>query len=209
MRFKSLLPFLLLCMAPAHGDELSVCYNYGCASTATVHFRGAQLLRAKSLFAWANDPATERDAISRAIGIMQIFAGGETPIINDKGGNLADEGINGSMDCIDHTHTTSAFLRLMEERGWLKFHRTLEPVSRPYQLIGTHWAARIAETASEREFIVDAWFFDHGHPAAIFTFEDWMAGAEPAVETTATGGALDFLQRLPAGEEIRVTEWAR
>lgn len=180
MRIKhALLPFVFLCVTAAHGDEAAICYDYGCASTATVHFRGAHLLHIKNLLSQADSAAAERQAIAQAIGVMQVFAGEQSPIFNDKGGNLDDDGVAGRMDCVDHAHTTSAFLNLLAGRGWLKFHEIREPASRPYLLISSHWAAHIAEIENGQEFIVDAWFFDHGHPASIFALEDWMNGAEP------------------------------
>lgn len=180
MRINRALLFLtLLGATTAHAGEVSICYDYGCASSALVRFQDAQLLETRNLFTLAESAEAERKAIARAIGTMQMIAGEQSPIFNDKGGNLEDEGQVGRMDCIDHTYTTGAFLALMAQRGWLRFHEIREPVSRPYLLIGSHWAARIAELESGREFVVDAWFFDHGHPASIFSLEDWSAGAEP------------------------------
>lgn len=163
----------------AHADEITVCYNYGCARSAEIQLRGAQLSRIHMLFAWIDNAEEEREAISRAIGLFQIAAGQQTPTFRDRGRNLPDEGVDGRMDCIDHARNTSEYLRLMEERGWLQFHRALEPVKRAPWIVNEHWSARIAERESGEEFVVDSWFFDNGHPAAIFTLEEWMKGAEP------------------------------
>jgi hypothetical protein len=163
----------------ARADEISICYNYGCARNAEIHLRGAELSRIRMLLASVDDAAEERQAISHAIGLFQMFAGQQTPTFRDRGRNIPDEGIDGRMDCIDHAHNTSAYLRLMEERDWLQFHRVLEPLKRAPLIFNEHWSARIAEKESREEFVVDSWFFDNGHPAAIFTLEEWMKGAEP------------------------------
>lgn len=163
----------------AHADEISICYNYGCARSAEVKLRGPELSRINMLFAWIDGAEGERQAISLAIGLFQFFAGQQTPTFRDRGYNIPDEGVDGRMDCIDHAHNTSAYLRLMEEHGWLRFHRILEPVKRAPLIFNEHWSARIAEKESGTEFVVDSWFFDNGHPAAIFTLEEWMKGAEP------------------------------
>lgn len=163
----------------AYADKVAICYNYGCAASAEVKLRGAELSRINLLFAWINDAAEERQAISQAIGLFQMSSGEQTPTFRDRGLNFADEGVDGRMDCIDHAHNTSAYLRLMEEREWLRFHQVLEPVKRAPLIFNEHWSARIAEKENGAEFVVDSWFFDNGHPAAIFTLAEWMKGAEP------------------------------
>lgn len=162
-----------------HADEVTICYNYGCAASAEVKLRGVELSHINMLFAWIDSAEGERQAISQAVGLFQFFAGQQTPTFRDRGRNIPDEGADGRMDCIDHAHNTSAYLRLMEERGWLRFHRVLEPVKRAPLIFNEHWSARIAEKESGAEFVVDSWFFDNGHPAAIFTLAEWMKGAEP------------------------------
>lgn len=163
----------------AETDELSICYNYGCATQSVAHLRGAELSRVHMLFAWVENAEEERNAIAEAVGLLQAFAGQQTPIFRDRGRNLADDGVDGRMDCIDHSRNNTLYLNLMEERGWLKFHTTLEPARRAPLIVNEHWSARIAERESGHEFVVDSWFFDNGHPAAIFPLQEWMNGAEP------------------------------
>lgn len=171
---------MLWSVAPvAHADEVSICYNYGCARHAEIQLRGAHLSRIHLLFSWVGNAEEERQAISLAIGQFQTSAGEQTPTFRDRGRNFPDEGVDGRMDCIDHAHNTSAYLRLLEERGWLRFHQVLEPVKRAPLIFNEHWSARIVEKESGAEFVVDSWFFDNGHPAAIFTLAEWMKGAEP------------------------------
>ncbi len=163
----------------AHADEVSICYNYNCSRHANIFLSNTDLSRINMQFAWTDSVEEERKAISQAIGLFQIFAGQQTPTFRDRGRNIPDEGVDGRMDCIDHAHNSSAYLRLMEERGWLRFHRVLDPVKRAPLIFNEHWSARIADKESGEEFVVDSWFFDNGHPAAIFTLAEWMKGAEP------------------------------
>ncbi|MDP2783431.1 MAG: hypothetical protein Q8O38_02370 [Sulfurimicrobium sp.] len=179
MRRGSLFLLLLYCTLPAYGEEFSICYNYSCATHGTVHLRGAQLSRIGMLFSWVQDAAAEREAIAQAMGLFITVAGQQTPTFLDRGGNLADDGVDGRMDCIDHAHNATLYLNLMEERGWLKFHQVLDPVKRAPLLFNEHWAARIVEQENGQEFVVDSWFFDPGHPAAIFTLDEWKSGAKP------------------------------
>lgn len=179
MRPGSLFLLLLCCTSAAYGDELSICYNYGCASHGTVHLRDAQLARIRMLFTWVQNAAAERQAIAQAVGLFFTFAGQQTPVSHDRGGNAADDGVDGRMDCIDHAHNATLYLNVMEQHGWLRFHKVLDAVKRAPLLFNDHWAAHIVERESGQEFVVDSWFFDPGHPAAIFTLDEWKSGAEP------------------------------
>lgn len=172
---------LLVCLRlGATADELTICYNYNCAVKADIVFSAKQLLQVGALFKTLPSAETERTSISKAIGLFETFSGEQTPTNNDRGGNVADDGIDGRMDCIDHSHNTTAYLHLMENHGWLKFHRVLEAVRRAPFIVNDHWAARIQEKQGRQEFIVDSWFFDNGQPAAVFTLDDWLNGASPS-----------------------------
>jgi hypothetical protein len=163
----------------ALADEVTICYNYGCYTGAQVNYSDAQLATLHQLLAAAGDAAAEREAISVAIGRMYGIAGEQTPIWRDKGGNYADGGVNGQMDCIDHSTNTDSFLRLLQARGWLRFHEVLQPLRRIRFIVAVHWAARIRDRDTQRAYAVDSWYFDNGQPAAILTIEDWLAGKRP------------------------------
>ncbi len=166
----------------AHADEVTICYNYGCYARALVDYSEEQLAPLQQQLAAAGDASAERGAISAVIGRMYAIAGERTPVWRDKGGNYADGGENGKMDCIDHSTNTSAFLRLLQAHGWLRYHGVLEPLMRRRFFFAEHWAARIRERETRRVYIVDSWFFDNGHPAAVMPVEDWLAGKTPRVQ---------------------------
>ncbi len=170
---------LIWCGGARAADQVTICYNYDCAVHATVTFTDSQMKHIKELFRGLPDAAAERAAIGRAIGLFETFAGEQTPTYRDKGGDENDDGVDGRMDCIDHAHNSTAYLRLLERDGYLRFHRVLDPVERAPWLVNVHWAALIEETASKREYVVDSWFFDNGHPAVIFDLGDWKRGARP------------------------------
>jgi hypothetical protein len=163
----------------ARADQLTICYNYGCYSKAPVDYSEQQLGSVRELLEAADDAAAEREAISRAIGRMYAIAGEQTPVWRDKGGDYADGGVDGRMDCIDHSTNTTEFLKLFQARGWLRFHEVLEPLMRARFIVAVHWAARIRERGSQRAYVVDGWYFDNGHPAAVFAVEEWLAGKKP------------------------------
>lgn len=177
----ALLGALALPAASAHADEVTLCYNYGCYSRAPVEFSEAQLESLHRTLAAATDASAERAAISAVIGRMYAIAGEQTPVWRDKGGNYADGGENGKMDCIDHSTDTTAFLRLLQAHGWLRFHEVLTPLKRRRFLIAVHWGARMRDRDTQKIYIVDSWFFDNGQPALVLPVADWLAGKTPRV----------------------------
>lgn len=166
---------LLLGAAARADEEVVICYNYSCSAKTPVRFAEEQLQRVRTVLERSADAFTERVAISWAVGRMYFFAGQQTPIWRDRGGNYDDDDANGRMDCIDHSTNTTSWLGVFERRGWLKFHSVMPPVKRGF--FAVHWGARIVERATNEQYIVDSWFFDNGDPAAVFTHGEWRRGA--------------------------------
>lgn len=197
MKWLLALP-LLAAMAPASaGETISVCYNYGCLAQSKVYFVDAQLAQVQALLGSAQNAAEEREKLSLTIGWLLGWAGRQTPIAADRGGNAADEGVYGRMDCIDHSTTTTRLLHLLEARGWLRFHRVLEPVSRVRYLFAVHYSAQIEEIAvidpaagtlaavkqanagaARPRYVVDSWFRDNGQPAVVIGLQNWFDGQD-------------------------------
>ena len=142
-----LLVFAVLAQSPAQAiDAVEICFNYGCSGGARVTFPDARLDEVRALLGAASDAPGERDAIAVAVGRLYRIAGEQSPIAADRAGNYLDGGAPGRMDCIDHSTTTGRFLALLESRGWLRFHRVVEPARRT-RLIFQHFAAVIEELA--------------------------------------------------------------
>ena len=185
---KWLAAILLLCAVGAQAEQrVAVCYNYGCLAQAEVVYDDGQLRELGEILAPAQDAAEERAAIAVAIGRLLGWAGKQSPIFADRGGNYDDDGVNGGMDCIDHSTTTTRLLQMMAAQGWLRFHRVLEPVLRSRFLIFAHYSALIEQTdeidaatpVDERRYVVDSWFFDNGQPAVVMPLAQWQAGEYP------------------------------
>ncbi|WP_313954140.1 hypothetical protein [Accumulibacter sp.] len=185
MRWR--LSLLLACTAPvAAAEAIKVCYNYGCQAQAEVIYSDEQLAQVRALLGSAQTAADERQKLSLVIGWLLGWAGQQTPISADRGGNWADDGVYGRMDCIDHSTTTTRLLRLLETRGWLRFHRVLEPEYRVRYLFQVHYSAQIEEVvpagqasgelAEPARYVVDTWFRDNGRPAVVMTLQRWLAG---------------------------------
>lgn len=122
--------------------SVEVCFNYGCAARTVVRVDDEVLKRVGEMFATVSDPAGERDTIARALAELYRIAGEQTPIFADRAGNLLDGGVEGRMDCIDHSTTTTVLLHVLAEQGWLRFHRVLEPKRRT-RFLFQHLAAAI------------------------------------------------------------------
>ncbi|MDR0233278.1 MAG: hypothetical protein LBI31_00460 [Zoogloeaceae bacterium] len=169
--------------SPARAEEavkIDVCFNYGCITQWSVAFAPNALNALLRELAEAKDAESEREKLAAVIGRLYALAAEQTPVGNDKGGNYADVAVWGRMDCIDHSTTTTRFLRLIEARGGLRWHRVLEPVRRMRFFVLQHLSA-VIEDAEGKAYAVDSWFVDNGEPAIILPLEDWMNGAGPDV----------------------------
>lgn len=186
---------LMFAVSASGGEAVSVCYNYGCLSEDDVLYSDAQLRRVQELLGDGFDAVHERALLGVTVGWMLGWAGLQTPISADRGGNFADDDVYGRMDCIDHSTTTTRLLQLIERRGWLRFHRVLAPALRTNFFIFDHYSAQIEEVekveyaeksvpADERpgRYVVDSWFVDNGQPAVVMPLENWLAGEGPDVE---------------------------
>ncbi len=190
---------LLLAATSACADEaVWVCFNYGCATEQEVNFSEAQLSWIHEMLEAATTAERERRWLALAVGQLYAWAGKQSPIWRDRGGNYADDGMPGTMDCIDHSTTTTRLLRVLERRGWLRYHRVLEPVWRRKMLILQHESALIEELPGEeaqsfnvgeaegskmqpQRFVVDSWFVDNGRPAVLLPLTEWLKWGGPSV----------------------------
>ncbi|QKS29322.1 MAG: hypothetical protein HT579_10630 [Candidatus Accumulibacter similis] len=200
MRWLIALLLATLAQTAAGDDTLWVCYNYGCLQDAEVRYTERQLALVGAFLLAAGDAADERDRLSLVIGWLLAWAGEQTAIAADRGGNVADDGIDGRMDCIDHSTTTTRLLRLLERRGWLRFHEVLEPVQRTRYLVAAHFSAQIGqrpEAATPDEaagapghYVVDSWFRDNGRPAVVMPLPEWLAGGGEEESSLAAMASL-------------------
>ena len=133
------------------GAEISICYNYGCLREDVVRFQAGTLARLGERLAAARTAAEERELLAEAVGRLYRVAGTQTPVGADRAGNFLDAEVHGRMDCIDHSTSTTRLLELVEARGWLRFHRVLEPARRT-RFILQHFSA-VVEVLSAEERI--------------------------------------------------------
>ena len=175
--------FALLLTVPAHagGFETDICFDYSCYRQARAVYSDADAEHLRGQLAGAADAAQERVLIGQAIGRMYVIAAAQTPIWRDRGRNSAEErGLDGAMDCIDHSTNTDRFLRKLADLRALRFHRPDERRIRfAFLVFGEHWTATVSENEGGAVYAVDAWFFDPGTPAAVVPLQQWRAGFDP------------------------------
>ena len=195
---KILTLLLLLASGVASADEsIKVCYNYGCNQQATVRFSEQQLRTLAKKLRSPPSAAEERKALADAIGQMYYWAGQQSPVYADKGGNAFDDEANGAMDCIDHSTTTTRFLKVLERRGLLKYHVVADIARRRRFFLFDHFSAVVqefprpipasmvdgdAEKAKTHQYVIDSWFVNNGEPAIVLPLESWLDGAGPRIE---------------------------
>ena len=184
MRYRLAVLLLALAGTVAADESVRICYGYGCLVQVDIRYDEARLREVEGLLKTAGDAASERQALAAVIGRLYAVAGEQSDVHNDRGGNYADAGIPGKMDCIDHSTSTTRLLRMLEARGDLRWHRVLEPAVRNFALIfPAHYSALIEEKTDGEaaRFVVDSWFVDNGQPAVILPLDEWKRGAGPDV----------------------------
>ena len=183
---RNWLPALLLLLSGSAlaGESVRICHGYSCLAQPEIRYTEGQLGQVRRMLFAAVDAENERKTLSEAIGRLYGWAGEQSDIHNDRGGNFADGHVPGKMDCIDHSTSTTRLLRMLEARHYLRWHRVLEPVARDVATVFfVHYSAVIEEKTESNaaRFAVDSWFVDNGQPAVILPLEDWKKGAGPDV----------------------------
>ncbi|WP_323003285.1 hypothetical protein [Denitromonas sp.] len=141
---------MLACLAPVASQaavDVPICYNYGCVTETVVRFPEDDLRSLQRQLRAANSAAEERAIVAEVIGWMYREAGKQSPIHADRGGNFADEGVDGRMDCIDHANSTTRLLGVLEARGALRFHKLMPQARRTTVVLFQHFGAVLEEIA--------------------------------------------------------------
>ncbi len=185
------------------GAPVDVCFNYGCADEVTVLLAQDRLESVGALLDSAGGPVEEREAIRVAVGMLYRNAGLQSPIHSDRAGNFLDGGVEGRMDCIDHSTTTTRLLRLMEARGWLRFHRVEEPARRS-RVIFQHFSAVVEEIEAPVPIVVEpAAAEDPDHVALLLALCD----CEDVLGDLPRPTVIEWSPPFAPGERFVVDSW--
>jgi hypothetical protein len=169
------LMFVLLPCSPVLAEPYFVqCYDFGCKTTREIHFSVGQWNEIRALFATeVVDSATEKQAIRRAVALMERFSGELSGTSLDKGGNYPGSDLPRQMDCIDESTNTFQYLSALEELDLLRWHRVGQKHRRIVWFL-THWTASIREVESGRVIAVDSWYRDNGELPYLQPLPDWI-----------------------------------
>lgn len=162
-------------------DVFSVCFNHSCQTVETHSITRQEWQRFITPLETPSESAEkERDAVARAIAIMEEIVGLKTGTGQDLGENLPGFFKTGQMDCIDESTNTTTYLYMLEQAGYLQWHVLLDRSTRFGIFVGMpHTTAVIEDNHTHTRYAVDSWFFDNGMPPAIIKLSAWKKGWDP------------------------------
>jgi hypothetical protein len=169
----------VLSSAPSFCQTLSVCYHANCFKNKTFEVSSNTRNQVSAFFSSVTSAADEREAIRYAVRELYFEAAKYSPIASDRGGNFSDMGVDGRMDCVDHSRNDTNFLTYFQQQGWLHYHRVGEIVWRNPQIINLHYASQVLNINTGASWIIDTWFLDFGELAVVMPYEQWKSGYSP------------------------------
>ena len=164
-----------LVSAEASFQTLTVCHGTGCAERSEVRLDENDWSKIDAVFmSPATSAADERSRIAIAIGIMEVLVGPQSGTARDIGRNQHSGNRTGQLDCVDEAVNSTTYLRLIADRGVLRYHDVAPPANRILDLVD------INNLASLR----------HAHPISVFDAE--ALGPELAVRFGRAGESYVF-----------------
>ena len=164
---------------PAPTSVLAICKDFGCKTTITITLSASDWQQIESPFTRKISSAEqERAAVAVAIGIFERVVGPLAGTVQEKGGNLEGYGLPGQMDCIDESINTTTYLRALEQRRLLRWHKTGERAYRRPFILDQHWSATIVLKDDSQRWAVDSWFLDNGKQPYVQALDKWYDKAE-------------------------------
>lgn len=161
---------------PVSLDSFPVCSNHGCRNITVFNnfhkpWQIVSELYSKQIISSAED---EWVFIKNAISAMEQLT---EPLIKGRPDKARNQFFvrNGQMDCVDESHNTRTYLKLLETHGFMHYHAIGELELRRLP----HYTATIVEKQSGQVYAVDAWFHDNGVLPEIVDIERWQQGYEP------------------------------
>lgn len=161
--------------------SFKICYSHDCQDLAEVQLSPDQWERVRAVFSTKPaDAATEREYISRAIGVLETMVGPLTGTDKDIGGSFPGMLLENQMDCIDEAVNTLTYLAIMKQDQLISYHDINLPASRGFFLNGwPHIAAVLVDKHTKEKFVVDSWFLDNGQQAFVLSYKKWKSGWKP------------------------------
>ncbi len=160
-------------------NEFQSCRAYGCQKIDKPTLSKKDWKKIDKAFRRkAKSAEAERKKIAKAIAAFEAIVGEQTGTSEDIFGTFEKTGAY-QQDCVDESINTSIYLRVLEERGHLKFHRAYTPQSRVSMWRWPHQTAVIQELETSERYAVDSWFHDNGAPPEILPLKTWKKHWRP------------------------------
>ncbi len=158
-----------------------ICQGGGCVQSDILQLTEAEWDNVVQIFSPlpANSEA-EREAISKAIGVLEDMVGTKIGTTADRAGTFNNSDYLHQQDCNDEAINSTTYMRLMQQAGLIRFHEILDTRTRKFFFTGwPHSTAAIREQATKAEYAVDSWFYDNGFPATVLPMATWKEGYIP------------------------------
>lgn len=168
-------------LPPPSRAKFTVCFNYGCSSTKEIKLSEAEWAEVAALVqTQAPTAEAERKQLAAAVAKLELIVERYTAT-KDLGGTLKNVNKSGQLDCMDEATNTTTYLVLLEQQGFVHFHKTQTTAWRG-AIIVSHWphtTAVVRETATQADYVIDSWFRDSGVMPDIVALAEWKAGWKP------------------------------
>ena len=149
------------------------CYDFGCKSRQSISFTSQNWRQIQNIFTDSTfSKFEEKQAIRRAIALMESLSGDIVGTSLDKAGNYPGYDIEKQQDCIDESTNTYQYLNALEQRNLFRWH-LVAPKKRRIVWLVSHWTAVIAEKDTGQQFAVDSWYRDNGQLPYLQKLENW------------------------------------
>lgn len=165
-------------------DSFDHCRAYGCQARDRISLNKKEWSAVRQCFRGVKNPASERMAMSRAVGLLEREIGPKTGTSGDLGGTFRQTGPY-QLDCVDESTNTTTYLAMMQNDKLLKYHSLQSPTYRtPMTTAGNgkywpHFTAVVTEKKTNMAWAVDSWARDNGYRADIMPLDQWVRGEGP------------------------------
>lgn len=163
---------------PAEAAALKVCHGYSCYYGTQLVLSAADLERMRSILrSGAGTAKAERRAVARLVQYYERRAMAAVGIRDRPKSDFGRGRERGQMDCVDESTNTTALLRFVAGRGWLRHHAVGRPVSRGFfaDRRYPHFTAVLAEKNGGEKWAVDSWYEPAGGAPDIMPLSRWRS----------------------------------
>jgi hypothetical protein len=162
--------------------SFKACYGNSCRLHSRVTLVPDQWQQVRAVFEPAPaDALAERQAVARAIGVLERFTGEQTGTSEDAPGMGVHLNPDGQLDCIDESTNSTSYLRMMAKDGLIRFHTIGFPAHRfVISAWGPSNTATMTDTATHKRYAVESYFRENGQPAYVMPLDIWTEGWTPS-----------------------------